>query len=124
MTNNSAADYAMKLAVLEERTKHLADTSDEMKVSMKDISQDLKKIVHAIEKVESIEKKAERNSETLVKHVTIGRVLIFLITLCSGLVGWSYSQLEHLKAKDEQLKERIQRLEYINNVVPTKDRID
>lgn len=106
----------LKLAVLEEQTKHLSKTTDEMKVDLKDISSDLKKIVHAIEKVDEIEKKAERNSETLVKHVTIGRVLIFLITLCSGLVGWSYNTLEQLKNKDVELKERIQKLEFIINV--------
>ncbi|CUS06510.1 hypothetical protein FDJ62_gp49 [Acinetobacter phage Loki] len=112
MDNNDA----LKLAILEEQTKHLSKTTDEMKNDLKEISNDVKKIVHVIEKVEDIEKKAERNSETLVKHVTIGRVLIFLVTLCSGLIGWSYSQLEQLKQKDEAIKERVQRLEILNNV--------
>lgn len=111
-----------KLAILEERTKHLADTTEEIKLEMKSVNHNLQKVVAVVERIEGVEKKADRNSEVLVRHVTIGRVLIFLVTLCSGLIGWSYSQLEGLKAKDEQLKERIQRLEFINNVKDTISR--
>lgn len=110
----------MKLAVLEERTKHLSATTDEMKTDLKELSSDVKKIVTAIEKVDDAETKLNQVIETSIKHATIGKVLIFLVTLCSGLIGWSYNNLEQLKQNDNELRERIVKLEILYNAINPK----
>lgn len=114
------SDDTLKLAVMEERTKHQAQSMDEMKSDLKTLAQDVKKIVNVLEKVETIERDSKLHGETIVKHITIGKVLIFIITLCGGLIGWAYNSLDQLKLNDNELRERVVKLEMLYNATNTK----
>lgn len=114
------SDDTLKLAVMEERTKQQAESMSEMKADLKTLAHDVKKIVNVLEKVENIERDSKSHSEIIVKHVTIGKVLIFIITLCGGLIGWAYNSLDQLKLNDNEMRERIVKLELLYNATNTK----
>lgn len=120
----------IKMEVLEERLKHFQKAMDDMQTNNKDMSQDIKKIASSLEKIDITIEKLENQShkvddvtKTVNKHETIGKVLIFILTMCGGLIGWGYSTLEQLKAKDDILKDRIVKLEYELHAV-TEDKQD
>lgn len=119
-----------KLAVLEERTMNIKESVDSLREESKTVNQDVKKmnqnlerILGAINRIEDVESTAERNADMLARHDQTGKIILFLITISGGLVGWSWHELQGLKDKDAEIKQRVEYLEYLQNV-PRKNTND